>query len=212
MADTDDKTVKELLDTGTRAQLERWFGLPSFEQLADEGKTPAAPEEDPEFAEARKRRDAAIAAVNPVLLEAHRQRVQPVRPLSRFEVMIDVRVDPDFALLDLAMAARPLAEPREYELPEALQKDLKECTPQALLRDLHRAELDFEKRLEYVDALAELRVNGQGIVAEVMATSWAARPPARSAFFEARAILIECRAQRRRPWTEIKMPSRRVTE
>ena len=212
MADTDDKTVKELLDTGTRAQLERWFGLPSFEQLADEGKTPAAPEEDPDLVEARKRRDAAIAAVDPVLLEAHRQRVQPVRPLSRFEAVIDVRVDPDIALLDLTMAARALAEPREYELPGDLQKDLKDCTPQALLRDLHRAELDFEKRLEYVDALSELRVNGSGIVAETMATSWAACPPARSAVFEARAILIECRAQRRRPWTEIKMPNRRVTE
>jgi hypothetical protein len=212
MADTDDKTVKELLDAGTRAQLERWFGLPSFEQLADEGKTPAAPEEDPEIVEARQRRDAAIAAVDPVLVEAHRHRIEPARPVSRFEVVIDVRVDPDLALLDLTMGTRPLADPREYELPADLGKNLKECTPQALLRDLHRAELAFEKRLEYVDALAELRVDGLSIVAGVMATSWAAPLPARSAFFEARAILIECRAQRRRPWIEIKMPNRRVTE
>lgn len=212
MADTDDKTVKELLDAGTRAQLERWFGLPSFEQLADEGKTPAAPEEDPEIVEARQRRDAAIAAVDPVLVEAHRKRIEPARPISRFEVVIDVRVDPDLALLDLTMGARPLADPREYELPAELRKDLKECTPQALLRDLHRAELAFEKKLEYVDALAELRVDGPSIVAGVMATSWAAPLPARSAFLEAHAILIECRAQRRRPWIEIKMPNRTVTE
>jgi hypothetical protein len=212
MADADDKTVKELLDAGTRAQLERWFGLPSFEQLADEGKAPAAPEEDPELVEARKRRDAAIAAVDPVLVEAHRGRVEPARPVSRFEAVIDVRVDPDMALFDLTMGTRPLADPREYELPMDLQKNLKDCTPQALLRDLHRAELAFEKKLDYVDPLAELRVDGLGIVAAAMATSWAAPLPGRSAFSEARAILIESRALRRQPWTEIKMPSRGVTE
>jgi len=212
MADTDDKTVKQLLDAGTRAQLERWFGLPSFEQLADEGKAPAVPVEDPELVESIKRRDAAIAAVDPELLEAHRHRVEPANPLSKFEAVIDVRVDPEIALLDLEMGTRAAAEPREYDLPDDLQKTLKECTPQALLRDLHRAELAFEKRLEYVDALAELRVDGRGIVIEAMATSWAPRLPGRSAFFEARAILIECRAQRRRPWTEIKMPNRTVTE
>jgi len=211
MADTEDKKVKDLLDSKTRAELERWFGLPSFDQLADEGKTPAPPE-DPGFAEARKRRDTALAAVDPAMLEAHRRRVEPRRPMATFEALIDVRVDPDIGLVDQDMGLRQLAEPREFELPSDLSNDLRECTPQALLRDLHRAELTFEKRLEWVDPIAELQVDGPKIVAEIMATSWAAPQPGRPAFFEARAILIESRRLRRRPWIEIRMPNRKVTE
>jgi len=211
MADTDDKTVKQLLDAGTLADLERWFGLPSFEQLADEGKTPAPPE-DPQFAEARKRRDAALAAVDPAMLEAHRRRVEPRRPMAMFVSAIELRIKPDIGLLDQDMGARQLAEPREFDLPSDLANDLRECAPQALLRDLHRAELTFEKRFDWVDPSAEQQTNASSIVAEVMATRWAAPRPARSAFAEACAILIEGRGLRRRPWIEIAMPNRKVTE
>lgn len=206
------KPLEEVVDAVTAAELQRWFGLPSFEQVAEDEARRAPRPEDPEMIAARERRAAAVAAVDPALLESLRFRAESMWDLLEFEAVIDVRVDPEIALLDLEMGTRAAAEPREYDLPDDLQKTLKECTPQALLRDLHRAELAFEKRLEYVDALAELRVDGRGIVIEAMATSWAPRLPGRSAFFEARAILIECRAQRRRPWTEIKMPNRTVTE
>jgi hypothetical protein len=213
MADPDDKTVKHLLDAGTRAELERWFGLPSFEQLADQGKTPAPPPpEDPKFAEARKRREAALAAVDPAMLEAHRRRVEPRRPMTTFDAVIELRIDPDIGQFDQAIVARQLAEPRELDLPSDLADDLRECAPQALLRDLHRTEVVFEKRFEWVDAIAEHRVNASAIAAEAMATSWAAPRPTRSAFAEARAILIETRGIRRRPWIEIAMPNRKVTE
>ena len=73
MSDPNDKTVKQLIDSGTRADLERWFGLPSYEALAEQGVHPEPPAEEPSYVERRKRQDAAMAAVDPALLEAHRR-------------------------------------------------------------------------------------------------------------------------------------------
>ena len=77
MSEPDDKKVKELLDSATRADLERWFGLPSYEQLAERGVQPPPPAEDPEFAAIRNRRDEAIASVDPAMVEWHRRRTTP---------------------------------------------------------------------------------------------------------------------------------------
>lgn len=211
--DQDDKKVKDLLDAATRAELERWFGLPSFEQLADQGIKPAPPPEDPEIAAVLKRRAEALAAVDPVLLEAHRRRVEPPADLIKFKATIDVRVDPDLAMVDLTMIERQglVAEPREVERPQELQDDLHDCTPQALLRDLHRPETDFEKVFEIVDMSAEQRLDASAAVAQAMATRWALPPLGPSPFRQARALLLELRDDRHRPWTDIKMPNRRVT-
>jgi len=214
MADNqEDKKVKDLLDAATRADLERWFNLPSFDQLADRGVTPAPPPEDPEVAAVRKRRAEAIAVVDPALVEAHRRRTDPRDDLIKFRALIDVRIDPTIALLDLTMIERQhsVAEPREVELPQELQDDLGDCTPQALLRDLHRPEIDFEKLFEIVDMSAEQRFDIVAAVAQAMATRWTLPPLGRSPFHEARALILELRDDRHRPWTEIKMPNRRVT-
>jgi len=214
MADNqEDKKVKDLIDAATRAELDRWFNLPSFDQLADRGVTPAPPPEDPEVAAVRKRRAEAIAAVDPALVEAHRRRTEPRDDLIKFKAIIDVRIDPTIALLDLTMIERQhsVAEPREVELPQELQDDLRDCTPQALLRDLHRPEIDFEKLFEIVDMSAEQRFDIVAAVAQAMATRWTLPPLGRSPFHEARALILELRDDRHRPWTEIKMPNRRVT-
>lgn len=222
MADSqDDKAdpkVKDLIDAATRADLERWFGLPSFEQLADQGISPAPPPEDAkideEMAAVRKRRAEAIAAVDPALLEAHRRRVEPPADLLTFQASIDVRVDPTITRIDLTKIehGHAIAEPREVEIPEPLRDDLRDCTPQALLRDLHRPELDFEKTFEIVDVSAEQRFDVVAAVAEAMATRWTLPPFGASPFQEARALILELRGDRHRPWTEIKMPNRQVTE
>lgn len=215
MADNEnDKKVKDLLDAATRADLERWFGLPSFQQLADQGITPEPPPEDPEIIAVRKRKAEAIAAVDPALLEAHRRRTDPPDDLIKFKPLIDVRVDPDIALLDLAMIERQhtVAEPRERELSMELQDDLHDCTPQALLRDLHRPELDFHKTFEVVDMAAAQRFDVVAAVAEAMRTRWTLPPFGLSPYQEARALLRELRDDRHRPWIDIKMVNRRVTE
>ena len=106
------------------------------------------------------------------------------------------------------------AEPREVEISDELKDDLKECTPQALLRDLHRPELDFEKTFEVVDAAAEQRLDIVAEVATAMRTSWKLPPLSASPFVESRRLLDEARADRKKPWTEavVGMPNRTVQE
>jgi hypothetical protein len=213
--DDDDKRVKDLLDEGTQADLERWFGLPSFEQLAEQ--PPPAPAEDPEVAAVREQRAKAIAAVDANLLERIIDRIER-RPqtLVRFEAIIDVHVDPEIAQFDEHMAdnVATFADPREVEISDELKDDLKECTPQALLRDLHRPELDFEKTFEVVDAAAEQRLDIVAEVASAMRTSWKLPPLSASPFVESRRLLDEARAVRKKPWPEavIGMPNRTVQE
>lgn len=212
MADHDDKTVKQLLDAGTRADLERWFGLPSFAQradaAADAGKAPVPPEQDARFAEVHRRRDAAIAAIDPALVDAIYRRMPTSDDLLRFKAELDVLVDPSIARIDLAMIERHNAhlEPREVEIPYQLEDALTNRTPQALLRDLHRPELEFDKLFEIVDPLAELRVEVAKLVAEAMATrhSLVCEP---SVFQEGRALLLELRAFRNQPWIEMDLPN-----
>jgi hypothetical protein len=215
MAPDDDKRVKDLLDEGTQADLERWFGLPSFEQLAEE-QAPA-PAEDPEVAAVREQRAKAIAAVDANLLERIIDRIER-RPqtLVKFEAIVDVHVDPEIAQFDEKMAdnVATFADPREVEISEELKDDLKVCTPQALLRDLHRPELDFEKTFEVVDAAAEQRLDIVAEVASAMRTSWKLPGLSASPFVESRRLLEEARADRKKPWPEavIGMPNRTVQE
>jgi hypothetical protein len=210
----EDQTFKHLLDAATRAELERWFGLPSFQELADRGEPP--PAEDPEMAAVQKRRQEAIAAVDPAMLEAHRKRVEASDTLIQFEQKIDVQIDPAaMARIDLERAERGYAvtEPREVEIAEEMRDDLAECTPQAVLRDLHRPELYFDKTFEVVDMAAEQKLDIVALVAESMATSWAL-PPLSKPVAEARALIAELRADRLRDTAQIiaNLPNRRVTE
>jgi hypothetical protein len=209
-----DPKVKDLLDAGTRAELERWFGLPSFEQLADRGVKAEPPPEDPEMVARRKRRDEALAAVDPALIEAHRLRTTPRDDLIQFKPSIQIHADPSIAQLDLSMIDRQhtIGEPREHEISEELRDDLNDCTPQALLRDLHRAELTFEKTFEVIDMSAAQRLDIVAAVAEAMRTRWTLPPFDQTPLQQVRALLRELRDDRHRPWTEIKMPNRRVTE
>ncbi len=211
----DDKTVKELLDAATRADLERWFGLPSFQEV-EEQKAAQPPEEDPEIAAVRERRQKAIEAVDPALVEAHRRRVEAPDSLIQFKPAIEVHVDPSLALLDMAMIDRQasIAEPREVEITEELRDDLRECAPQAILRDLHRPEIDFEKTFEIVDHAAENRVDIVGIVHELMTTKFRIEPQMTSTFHEGRAVLHDLRKARRESWGHVlpSLPNRRVQE
>src|SRR5512140_802992 len=65
------KSLSEVVDEATARELERWFGLPSFEQLAEQ---PPPAEDDPETIAARERSDRAAAQVDPKLLASIRSR------------------------------------------------------------------------------------------------------------------------------------------
>jgi len=213
--DDDDPKVKQLLNPATEADLARWFSLPSFQQIAEQ---PAPKTEVDEAMVAKtERRERALAAVDPRLVEALRARnEQKTAAIMEFEARIDVRVRDNIAMFDERMVQRAasIADPREVEISDELRDDMKECTPQALLRDLHRAEFDFDKSFEMVDHLAELRLD---IVAEVqtaMATNWKLPELAASPVLESLALLDGARAQRRRKWTEFlpALQKRRVSE
>ena len=213
--DDDDKRVKDLLDAATQAQLERWFGLPSFEQAAEAQPPPAA--DDPEMVAARERREKALAAVDPALLDRILFRIERnPETLLGFAATIDVLIDPEMAFFDEKMAdnVMTIAEPREVEISDELKDDLKECTPQALLRDLHRPETEFDKTFEIVDPTAEQRLDIVAEVASAMRTSWKLPPLGASPWVETRLLLDEVRADRRKPWVDSlkAMPNRRVRE
>lgn len=214
--DDDDPKVKQLLDPATEADLARWFSLPSFQELAEAPKPPE-PVVDEEMQAVIDRRQKACAAVDPGLLARIRARTQEnPETLVKFEATIDVVVDEQFGTLDEAMIARAsaIAEPREVEISDELRDDMKECTPQALLRDLHRAELDFDKTFEIVDAAADQRFDIVAEVASAMATSWKLERLDQSPVIDGLAALDALRAERRRPWTEYlsALPNRRVRE
>jgi hypothetical protein len=208
-----DQTVKELLDSGTRADLERWFGLPSYEALAEQGIHPEPPDEDPRFAERRKRQATALAAVDPALVEAHRRRAEKMADAIK-PAEVALHLDPGIVLLDTAMIAQrsAIGEPRDVVRPPDLEDAIGDCTPQALLRDLHRPELTFDKAFEHTDLREPLRIDIAGDIDAAMATSTRLPPAATSLFDEGYALLQGLRAERKQPWSTIDVPRRRVTE
>lgn len=212
----DDKKVKDVLDAVTLAELQKWFTLPTFEQAAEQQASEPR-ENDAEMVAARERREKALAAVDPALLDQIMFRIEGnPETLLQFAATIDVLIDPDMAFFDQRMAdnVATIAEPREVEISDELKDDLRECTPQALLRDLHRSETEFDKTFEVVDIAAEQRFD---IVAEVqtaMRTSLKLPPLDDSPWVQSRRLLEEVRADRRKPWVDAlkKMPNRRVSE
>jgi len=216
MATDDDLKVKQLLDGSavTEEDLARWFSLPSFQQLAEQ---PPAKEVvvDEEMQAVIERRERAIAAVDPALVASILGRAEE-RPetLLQFEARIEVHVDEQFGALDEALLGKAVAEPREVEISDQLRDDLNECTPQALLRDLHRAELDFDKVFELVDVTADTRLDAVAEVRSAMTTRWQYTDPAARTFAEGRALVEELRADRRRPLVDVlpHLTNRRVRE
>lgn len=221
-SDDDERKVKDLiaagnapLDPQTQAELEKWFGLPSATALAEEGKI-AGPA-DVEMAEMEERRSKAIAAIDPALLDAIRLRTEDIpNPIGTPKRTIEPVIDDSIALFDMGMVdkAMTIAEPRTVEIPDQLIDDLRDCTPQALLRDLHRPELFYDKVFEIVDAAAEQRID---IVAEVktaMRTSWKLPGFGKKALDDSREELAAIRRERRAPWVSYLplLPSRSVQE
>ncbi len=219
--DDDDRKVKNLpLDAATQADLQRWFGLPSFTQVEEEAaKAPeqVAPELAAAVAAVVERRNEAVEAVDKALLEAlyARHDIDPT-DLFVFQQELEVHSDEKFGAIDEELVAKTasIAEPRQVELPDELIDALKECTPQALLRDLHRAERYFDKTFEVIDSLEEARIDASAEAKTAMTTQWKIPPREEPAFHASRRIWQEIKAERRRSWTELtsSLPSRRVSE
>ena len=213
--DDDDKRVKDMLGSTSMADLQRWFGLPSFTQLAEEGKVAEVPE-DP-YKEARERIAKAIAAIEPWFLEGIFARHEKAQTLLTFKPTIDLRVRLDMEMIDQAAAVgRTAAEPREIERPADIEDDLRDRAPQALLRDLHRVESSFDKQYEVYDAEAMQPITVGREAAEMMATDLKLPPFDRPAGSNLAALMSDVVTERRRPWNELiqrnRMANRRIQE
>jgi hypothetical protein len=209
------ESLDEIVDDATRKELERWFGLPSYEEL--EAKGVELPPEDPEIAAVRERRAKALEAIDPRLVDfIHTRYEDQAEKLLVFEAQIDVCVDPDISLLDRAMLEKvyTVGAPRDVERPEDLEDDLKDVTPQALLRDLHRPETDFALTFEMIDMAAAQRLDIVAEVDKAMRTSWRLPPLGRSPFVECRELVEDVRRERSLPWArlpqELQLKNRRV--
>lgn len=219
--ENDDRKAKDVIDAATQHDLERWFGLPSFTQLAEEGKQPQEPTSgmDPETKAVIERRDKALANVDRAFLEAvYARHDVKAEDIIVFEKTIDVHVSETFGAVDEALVQRAggIAEPREYELSDQLKDDMKECTPQAMLRDLHRPEKYFDKQLEYPDP-AEIgteRIDAIEVIKTAMTTRWNMPKPEEPALAEAERQWAAVRNERRRSWLDYlpALRNRRVRE
>jgi len=221
--DDDDPKVKDLIaaakagdaniDPETAADLARWFGLPSYQQVAEgEVKAPAKVL-DPEMEARREVMERALAAVDPALCDALHARWADVDDLITFEPIELRRIDPSISALDPVLMARAdLAEPREIELPMGMHDDLRECTPQAVLRDLHRPEVEFRLELQVDEATAGLQpLDAGAIVRELLGTRHAPEvTPMVST--QIREMLAPVARAKREPWAELRTPGRRVSE
>lgn len=214
MAGDDDTKVKDaVLDAATRAELERWFSLPSFQDLEAKG----VEIDDVMWAEARKKRAQALAAVDPAMLEWHRVRNERENILFfKPNLELHVELHPIGANTSLADSRAAIAEPREVQIKLGIDEDLAECTPQALLRDLHRPEMFFEKVFEYIDFIAEQRVDAAAAIAEVMTTRWSDAFNTPRPYRETVPMLDAAHTIRRQPWpalfAENTLPNRRFEE
>ena len=192
------------MDPATVLQLASWFGLPSFAaQQEDAAQAPPPRDEqlDPDLVARRAAHERAIAAVDPAILASIDARRARGATLTRLPPPLRLTVDENVSIVDEAMIARAgaVAEPREVEIPEALRDDLRECTPQAVLRDLHRSVEEFAIQFEVGALTAALPPNAGGMVREAMATNW--HPPAAaSRMLEARGLLDELAGAKRAPW------------
>jgi hypothetical protein len=196
---TGQQQLDEVVDEATRKELERWFGLPSAEASEAEPEKP----KDAELEEAKKRRAAAIDAVDARLLSRIERRISDrSAELIQFVPDLEVHVDPEVAFFDQNMLAKiaVVADPREVERPDDLADELKSCAPQALLRDLHRPVTDYHIEFEHVDMAAEQKLDIVAEVKKAMSTSWKLPPLGKLPFTEARELLADVRAIRKQYW------------
>ncbi len=168
---TDDARIE---DPQTIAELAAWFGQPA--------PIPQEPSPTPTRATA--------ATDKPK--EARRQRIRKLadrRLLRRLASHIDnadtisqlpppPALTPDsekLARFDFAAWKLSLAgEENLYDIPDELVADLNERTPQALLRDLHRPEIDFRRTLIPTSLDVDIAgIKGSAVVRDILHTNYA---------------------------------------
>jgi hypothetical protein len=150
-----DSDVQAMLDPSTAAELAKWFGLPSFSELAERGEAPPSAEpsssENALFAEQLKAREAAMSAAQPAFLDSierwHLRNAQVRHDDSTAERALEKFAHVTTVIEQFAhrmVVQLPTDRERPYDLDDAVRT----CTPQALLRDLFRPAEVFPRYLQ----------------------------------------------------------------
>lgn len=209
-------------------QLSRWFGLPSFTQLAEDG-APAPAEGDDAIADfdsifanvpgfyispedikkTQEARQRALAAVEPALLDHLERHLGNADALRVFRPSLEVRVTPE--RFERRFVTNAAVDVSDAPTPDWLAEALRQNVPQALLRDLHRPV--YERQVDEGDPFAqpEAPFDPLGDVRAVVATRYRfttvdhGLPVAREGLDELAAI----KASR---WSEIRTHNRRVAD
>ena len=132
--------------------------------------------------------------------------------------MIDVRIDLEMSIFNDSRLARLRVngEVREVQRPGDIEEELKDQTPQALLRDLHRSEETFDKQFEIRDEVAAQAVDATVEVRAAMAASWKLPNLGDPPVVALRKIFAQVREDLHVTWADIpkmvELPNRRVTE
>lgn len=206
------------LDPETVAKLASWFDLPSYDQVEEREAAARAADREAERETAsqkvQKRRAEALANIDPGFLgrlDHRRARGADLRHIAPQEILWERRllaIDEDRIPPVLSEEDYP-----EVVVPQALVKDVKTCTPQAFLRDLHRPEKDFWIRLQpaFEDAGEPEAPDPMGPIRETLRTDYrlAVVPPAVTTIASGIADLREILA---RPWAEAKRERARKRE
>jgi hypothetical protein len=194
------------------AQLEAWFGRPSMTELVETGEARLDmwgrlidPEAERKRAEARER---AAEAIEPAMIALIERHVPAGDRLIQFHASLEVHIDPASFERPLITLNRP--DILEVERPEDLVDAMREATPQALLRDLHRPEEEFSiqyERSEPVESDADPFAEAR----RAIAAGYKYAPEMRS-MSQARDALRPLREAKASVWSEIRTPTRKTDE
>jgi hypothetical protein len=204
--------VEAALSADEIAQLEAWFGRPSMTELVEKGEVrldmwgrPIDPDAERKRMEARER---ATEAVDPRMVERLERHTPAGDRLLQFRASLEVRIDPSGFERPLMTLNRP--DILEVERPEDLADAMREATPQALLRDLHRPEDEFS--IEYVrPEPVESDADPFGEARRAIAAGYKYAPEMRL-MMQARDALRPLREAKASVWSEIRTPTRTVDE
>lgn len=167
------------LDPNTIAQLASWFGAPAQSIVETEraiargqadpaarrpgARPPADPDDDgadhpddrkhtdPEIRALWRRRRRAMAAVDPAFLAYFESLTTRGDDHLRIPEPPELAIETSIARFDIEAWRLNFLEIREWEIDEYLHDEMRERTPQALLRDLHRPVTEWPLALEPVD-------------------------------------------------------------
>jgi hypothetical protein len=196
----------------TQSQLRAWFGLPSFDDLAEAGIV--APEVEDELSKRKKKRAETLANVDPAMI-ALMDRHTDVADRFRIRISLAEKAEARLARFDDTAIQVPTEDDfREVDIPHALREDLSNCTPQAFLRDLARPETDFSVRFQ--PAWDDLSEEPAGDPWEPIRSSiyqdYRAGTTIEPAVRAMRAAIADLRALLARPWAEAKRERARKRE